>query len=360
MKALILVGGYGTRLRPLTLTRPKPLVEFCNKPMLLHQVEALAQAGVNHVILAVSYLSEMLEMELRKEEEKLGITISMSHEVEPLGTAGPLSLAKGWLEETDEPFFVLNSDITCEYPFAKMIAFHKEHGKEGTIVVTKVDEPSKYGVVVYEQESGKIQKFVEKPTEFVSNKINAGMYIFNPSILKRIEPRPMSIEKEVFPYMANDDQLYCLELGGYWMDIGQPKDFITGTCMHLNALRKTSPDCLYNGPGCVGNVLVHPTAKVDPDVRIGPNVVVGPEAVIEKGTCISKCVIMKGARIKSHSWVQNSIIGWRSSIGRWVRMEGVCVLGEDVHIKDELYLNGAKVLPHKSLAASIPQPNIVM
>lgn len=360
MKALILVGGYGTRLRPLTLTRPKPLVEFCNKPTLLHQVEALAEVGVDHVILAVSYLSEMLEVELRKEEEKLGIKISMSHEVEPLGTAGPLALARDWLTETNEPFFVLNSDITCEYPFKKMLEFHKSHGKEGTLVVTKVDEPSKYGVVVYDQSSGKIDKFVEKPTEFVSNKINAGMYIFSPSILSRIEPKPTSIEKEVFPYMANDGDLFALELDGYWMDIGQPKDFITGTCMHLNALKKKTPERLYTGPGHRGNVLVHPTAKIDPDVQIGPNVVVGPDAVIEKGTCLSRCIIMRGARVKPHSWVQNSIIGWRSTVGKWVRMEGVCVLGEDVHIKDEIYLNGAKVLPHKSLSASIPEPNIVM
>lgn len=360
MKALILVGGYGTRLRPLTLTRPKPLVEFCNKPTLLHQVEALAEAGVNHVILAVSYLSEMLEAELRKEEERLGIKISMSQETEPLGTAGPLALAKHWLEETEEPFFVLNADITCEYPFKKMIQFHKEHGKEGTLVVTKVDEPSKYGVVVYEQNTGKIERFVEKPKEFVSNKINAGMYIFSPKILKRIEPKPMSIEKEVFPFMANDDELYCLELNGYWMDIGQPKDFITGTCLHLNALKKKSPEILYHGPGHRGNVLVHPTAKIHEDVQLGPNVVIGANVILEKGCSLSRCIVMKGSRVQSHSWVHNSIIGWNSTVGKWVRMEGVCVLGEDVHIKDEIYLNGAKVLPHKSLTASIPEPNIVM
>merc|ERR1712076_346288 len=106
-----------------------------------------------------------------------------------------------------------------------MVAFHKGHGREGTIVVTKVEEPSKYGVVVYDQSTGKIASFVEKPQEFISNKINAGMYIFNPSILNRIENRPMSIEKEVFPFMADDTQLYCMELDGFWMDIGQPKDY---------------------------------------------------------------------------------------------------------------------------------------
>lgn len=359
MKALILVGGYGTRLRPLTLTCPKSLIEFCNKPMLMHQIEALAEVGVKHIILAVSYLSEMLEAELQKTEEKLDIRITMSREVEPLGTAGPLALAKQWLMETDEPFFVLNSDVTCEYPFKQMIEFHKSHGKEGTLVVTKVEEPSKYGVVIYDTE-GQIDKFVEKPQEFVSNKINAGMYMFSSSILNRIEPRPTSIEKEIFPYMAHDGQLYCMELEGYWMDIGQPKDFITGTALHLGALKKKNPDSLYHGPGVRGNVMVHPTATVHPDAVIGPNVVVGPGAVIENGTCISRCVIMKDAKIESHSWIQNSIIGRKSTVGKWVRMEEVCVLGEDVQIKDELYLNGAKVLPHKALSASIPTPNIVM
>lgn len=360
MKAVILVGGYGTRLRPLTLTRPKPLVEFCNKPTLLHQVEALAEAGVNHVILAVSYLSDVLEAEMRAEEQRLGITITMSQEKEPLGTAGPLALAKNLLQETNEPFFVLNADITCEYPFKEMIKFHQKHGREGTLIVTRVDEPSKYGVIVFEQGTGKIERFVEKPKEFVSNKINAGMYMFSPKILNRIEPKPTSIEKEVFPFMAEENELYCMELSGYWMDIGQPKDFITGTCLHLNALKTTSPERLHHGPGVRGNVLVHPTAKVGDDVQLGPNVVVGEGVVLEKGCSLSRCVIMKDATVKSHSWVHNSIIGWKSVVGRWVRMEGVSVLGENVHIKDEIYLNGAKVLPHKSLSESIPEPNVVM
>lgn len=360
MKAVILVGGYGTRLRPLTLTRPKPLVEFCNKPTLLHQVEALAEAGVNHVILAVSYLSDVLEAEMRAEEQRLGITITMSQEKEPLGTAGPLALAKDLLQETNEPFFVLNADITCEYPFKEMIKFHQKHGREGTLIVTRVDEPSKYGVIVFEQGTGKIERFVEKPKEFVSNKINAGMYMFSPKILNRIEPKPTSIEKEVFPFMAEENELYCMELSGYWMDIGQPKDFITGTCLHLNALKTTSPERLHHGPGVRGNVLVHPTAKVGDDVQLGPNVVVGEGVVLEKGCSLSRCVIMKDATVKSHSWVHNSIIGWKSVVGRWVRMEGVSVLGENVHIKDEIYLNGAKVLPHKSLSESIPEPNVVM
>ncbi len=122
-----------------------------------------------------------------EEAKRLNIKITMSQEKEPLGTAGPIALASNYLTETDEPFFVLNSDVICEFPFEEMVKFHKNHNCEGTIMVTKVEEPSKYGVVVYDQETGRINRFVEKPKEFVSNKINAGLYIFNPEILKRIE-----------------------------------------------------------------------------------------------------------------------------------------------------------------------------
>ncbi|XP_006822458.1 mannose-1-phosphate guanylyltransferase catalytic subunit beta-like [Saccoglossus kowalevskii] len=359
MKALILVGGFGTRLRPLTLSRPKPLVEFGNKPMILHQIEALSEAGAKHIILAVSYLSDMLETELKVQEEKLGIKITMSHEEVPLGTAGPLALAKKWLSEDDDPFFVLNSDISCDFPFKEMIDFHRKHGKEGTIVVTKVEEPSKYGVVVYDTNC-KIESFVEKPQEFVSNKINAGLYIFNPAILDRIELKPTSIEKEVFPNMAQDDELYAFELKGFWMDVGQPKDFLTGMCLYLTHLRNTAAEKLAEGPGIVGNVLVDPSAKIGANCRIGPNVTIGPGVVIEDGTCIKRSTVLKETRIKSHAWIESSIIGWKCVVGQWVRMENVSVLGEDVIVQDELYVNGGRILPHKSIGSSVADPQIIM
>lgn len=297
MRALILVGGYGTRLRPLTLSRPKPLVEFANKPILLHQIEALKAAGVSEVILAVSYRAEQMEAELREETSKLGVNLLFSHETEPLGTAGPLALAKDILMKSSEPFFVLNSDVICDFPFQELEKFHRSHGKEGTIVVTKVEEPSKYGVVLYD-DNGCIQSFIEKPQEFVSNKINAGLYILNPSILSRIELKPTSIEKEVFPFMARDHDLYAFELQGFWMDIGQPKDFLTGMCLYLSSCRQKRPQLLYEGDGIVGNVLIDPSAKIGKGCRIGPNVTIGPDVIIEDGVCIKRCTILKG--IKTH------------------------------------------------------------
>ncbi|ESN98657.1 hypothetical protein HELRODRAFT_106916 [Helobdella robusta] len=360
MKALILVGGYGTRLRPLTLTRPKPLIEFANKPMLLHQIEALVEAGVTHIVLAVSYNADMLVNELTAEEKRLGIKITMSHEKSPLGTAGPLALARDVLQSDSSPFFVLNSDIICDFPFKEMIQFHRNHSKEGTIVVTKVDEPSKYGVVVYGAETGRIERFVEKPQEYVSNKINAGIYMFNTSILNRIELRPTSIEKEIFPHMAADGDLYAFELQGFWMDVGQPKDFLTGMCLYLNHLKHRKPEELCTGIGMVGNVLVDPSVRIGTDCRIGPNVTIGPNVVIEDGVCIKRSTILAGSIIKSHAWINSSIVGWKCQVGQWVRMENVTVLGEDVIVKDELYINGGNVLPHKEISDSVCDPRIIM
>uniref|UniRef100_A0A915IPV8 mannose-1-phosphate guanylyltransferase n=1 Tax=Romanomermis culicivorax TaxID=13658 RepID=A0A915IPV8_ROMCU len=358
MKALILVGGYGTRLRPLTLTQPKPIVEFCNKPMMMHQIEALADAGVDHVILAVSYRAEMLEKEMKSQAKTLGITISVSLEDEPLGTAGPLALAKEILND-GEPFFVLNSDVICDFPFKEMLAFHKHHGCEGTIAVTKVEEPSKYGVVVFD-ERNRIEKFVEKPQEYVGNKINAGLYIFNASILERIPLKPTSIEKEIFPFMASDGQLFAFVLPGFWMDVGQPKDFLAGTKLYLQFLKEHKPDQLTIGDTFHGNVLVDSTATLGTNCRIGPNVVIGPNVRVQDGVCIKNTTILNNTVIRSHSWITNSIIGWRCDIGRWVRMENVCVIGEDVIVKDEIYLNGAKVLPHKNISQNVPEPDIIM
>lgn len=360
MKALILVGGFGTRLRPLTLTVPKPLVEFGNKPMILHQIEALKNAGVTDVVLAVNYRPEVMADFMKKYEEEFGINITFSVETEPLGTAGPLALAKEVLGKDDEPFFVLNSDVICEFNFADLAAFHKAHGGEGTILVTKVDDPSKYGVVVNVADSTKIDRFIEKPKEFVSNKINAGIYIFNTSVLGRIKPVPTSIEKEIFPVMAQDGQLHTMELPGFWMDVGQPKDYLTGIGLYLTSLAKQNPALLATGDNFSGHVLVDPTAKIGKNCKIGPNVVIGPGVVVGDGVRLTRTAVLEGSNIKDHAWIHSSIIGWHSTVGRWARLENVTVLGDDVHVGDEVYINGGSILPHKSVSANVSEPSIIM
>ncbi|KAH7332126.1 hypothetical protein KP509_20G069400 [Ceratopteris richardii] len=361
MKALILVGGFGTRLRPLTLSLPKPLVDFANKPMILHQIEALKAIGVEEVVLAINYQPEVMLGFLKEFEIKLGIKIVCSREYEPMGTAGPLALARDKLVDgSGSPFFVLNSDVISEYPLNKMIEFHKSHGGEASIMVTKVDEPSKYGVVVMDEESGQVQRFVEKPQVFVGNKINAGIYLLNPEVLDRIELRPTSIEKEVFPKIAHEKRLFAMVLPGFWMDVGQPKDYITGLRLYLDSLRKNSPQKLMTGANVVGNVLVDDSAQIGDGCLIGPDVCIGPNCVIEAGVRLSRCTIMRGVRVKKHACISGSIIGWHSTVGQWARVENMTVLGEDVHLCDEVYSNGGVVLPHKEIKSSILKPEIVM
>lgn len=362
MKAVILVGGFGTRLRPLTLNCPKPLVDFCNKPMMLHQIEALVAAGVSHVILAVSYMSDMLQEKLGHHAERLGITISFSHEEIPMDTAGPLALARHLITDGNDgkPFFVMNADVTADFPFKKMLEFHEEHGKEGTIVVTKVEEPSKYGVVVYDRQSGLIDRFVEKPQVFVSNRINAGMYIFSEKMLARIPNTPTSMEQYIFPQLTAENELYCLELEGFWMDVGQPKDYLTGMCLKLASMRNYTPELLAAGEGIEGNVLAHPTAKIGKGCRIGPNVVLGPDTVVEDGARIKRSTVMDKCTVKAHAWMESTIVGWESTVGSWTRLENVTVLGKDVKVRDEMYLNGVRVLPHKTIKESVPEPGIIM
>ncbi|GMN62279.1 hypothetical protein TIFTF001_031360 [Ficus carica] len=315
--------------------------------LVVRVVEALKAIGVTEVVLAINYQPEVMLKFLKEFEKKLEIKITCSQETEPLGTAGPLALARDKLiDDSGEPFFVLNSDAISEYLLKEMIESHKSHRGEASIMVTKVDEPSKYGVVVMDQTTGEVEKFVEKPKIFVDNKINSGIYLFNPSVLDRIELKRTSIEKEVFPKIAAEKKLFAMVLPGFWMDIGQPKDYITGLRLYLDSLRKKSSPKLASGSHIVGNVLVDESAVIGDGCLIGPDVAIGPGCEIEPGVRLSHCTVMRGVRIKKHACISCSIIGWHSTVGRWALIENLTILGEDVHIGDEVYSNGGVVLPH--------------
>eukprot|EP00727_Mastigamoeba_balamuthi_P006931 m51a1_g2859 putative gdp-d-mannose pyrophosphorylase (361) ;mRNA; r:335605-337561 len=358
LKALILVGGYGTRLRPLTITVPKPIVEVANKALIVHQIEALAAVGVTDVVLAVSYKPDTLASYLQPFSSTLGVNLIYSQDEVPMGTAGPLALARKHLEGSG-PFFVMNSDVICPFPLKQLLEFHKSRAPAalGTILVTQVEEPSKYGVVVFDEATGNIRQFVEKPKRFVGNKINAGIYCLDPAVLDLIEPRRMSIEREVFPRVAEKGALYAMVLDGFWADVGQPRDYLVGTALYLASLDASR---LRQGADVVPPVLVDPTAKIGEGCVLGPNVVVGPGCVVGNGVRLANATLLEGSVVREHAWISNSIIGWRSTVGKWARVDNGTVLAEDVHVFDELFVNGALVLPHKDVNTCVTAPTIIM
>lgn len=371
MRAVILVGGFGTRLRPLTLTVPKPLVPFCNKPMIIHQVEALKEAGVTEVILAVAYRPEAMKAEMDEWGKKLGVSFVFSVEEEPLGTAGPLGLARDILLQDDQPFFVLNSDVTCTFPLKEFLAFHRKHGKEGSIMVTQVKDWEKYGVVVHDEKTGQIQRFVEKPKDFVGDQINAGIYLFNKSILRRIPARKTSIEKETFPQMAQAKELFAYHLPGFWMDIGQPKDYLIGLGKFLPAIEGTpkavnlKSEATHKPNGrdnyvVKGCVIIHPTAKIGAGSVIGPNVTIGANCQIGEACRLENAAIFDNSRVGPGCHISNSIVAWNNRISGWCHITDHSVFGDDVDMNEGLVAKGLRVLPNKGVAKHYLEPEILM
>ena len=378
MKACILVGGYGTRLRPLTFTLPKPLVPFCNIPMILHQIIALKSSGVTEIIFLMSQESDCLKVESDKWKHQYDIDFQFCYETEPLGTAGPLRLAvdKGLLDpSSSDPFFVLNSDIVCEYPLKKLLKAHKESKREGTLLVKQVKNWSQYGVIDFDEKSGQISAFIEKPTHFVGDKINAGIYAFSPSILNRINPGNQSLEHNVFPIVADAKALYCVELDGVWKDIGNPIDFLDAVPLYLNSLLcRREKSAVYTELEqsliseaanskkyrVIGTNIIDPTAQIHCEAMIGPNVTIAGNCVIGKGVRIDNSVVLADSALEDYSSVTRSIVGWKCSIGKWAHVFGESVLGYDIGVKERIIVNGARVLPHKTISKNVLSPEIVM
>jgi mannose-1-phosphate guanylyltransferase len=260
----------------------------------------------------------------------------------PLGTAGPIALAKDHL--TGHRFFMLNSDVISRFPLAELLEFHIRKGGEGTIMSWDVQDPSRFGVILSD-ENQRITSFVEKPTTFVGRSINSGHYIFEPSVISRVSAVPTSIEREIFPQMASEGQLFVVPLEGLWMDIATPQGFLDSIPLFLEGEEK---------------VLIDESAEIGPDCKIGPNVIIGPNVKVGPACCIQNSIVMAGSTIGTGTLIVDSIIGWNGKIGKWVRILSNSYFGEDVSVGDRLVVRQTIVLPHKSLNRNYIEPEIVL
>lgn len=364
MKALILVGGFGTRLRPLTQHLPKPLVKFCGLPMVEWQIKSLLKIGVTKIILAIGYKEDLMKKFMLEMKKKYNIEIICSVEKEPLNTGGPLKLAEKYLnpekkfsknqkKNKENLFFVFNSDVVCEYPLQEMIDLHLSHKGKATILVTKVSNPSRFGIVVHDQK-GLVSKFIEKPKEFVGDFINAGMYIFDLDILEEIELKNISLERVIFPSLAERGLMYVKRLEGFWKDIGMPEDFLKATELLLGFL-ETKNDKGFDGfflkkggSGFKGINLVHENAVVEEGALVGPfcvlhdNVVVGQHSRIRKSVVMENCLVQRNSRIFESILMNDCVVGKWAGVRNCIFSDHVQV-GEDCEVDGEKLLSGSKI-----------------
>jgi len=309
MKALILAGGFGTRLRPLTETRPKHLLPIANRPHVEHVFDLLLAQDVREVVLATSYLAHHFDRVVERAAQR-GLEFRVTREEEPLGTAGAMKHAASELGE--DRFLVLNGDILTDVDLGSVVRFHEDREAELTILLTPVEDPSAFGVVPTD-EDGRIRAFIEKPPreEAPTNLINAGIYVLEPSILNRIpEGEVWSAERQLFPGLVEEGAaLYALGTDAYWMDIGTPQKLLEANRDALAGRFKT--DAVPH-PGPTANAIAA-DAKVAPGATVTSSSI-GAGAVVEEGCVVEGSILLPLARVLRGARVNGCILGEGSAV----------------------------------------------
>jgi NDP-sugar pyrophosphorylase family protein len=346
MNAVILAGGKGTRLRPLTLNTPKPIVPILTRPFLALQIELLKKTGIENIVLSLSYQPRRIE-EIFGDGAELGVRIHYTMEQEPLGTAGAVKNAEGFLGGRT---VVFNGDVLSDLDLRAVLDFHESSGAKATIVLTPVLDPSAYGLVETDVD-GRVRGFLEKPSgdEITCDTINAGVYVLEQELLDYIpSEKNYSFERGFFPHLLRDRvPFYAYVHRGYWIDIGTPEKYLQ---VHRDILSRVLP---FEGfhPNA-GGTYVDPDATVSSDARltgpayigagtvvkaravIEPYAVLGPNCRIEEGATISDSVLWANVRVGEEARVRGALIGRSAHIGHHSHVDRGIVLGDKSVITD--------------------------
>jgi mannose-1-phosphate guanylyltransferase len=316
MQAIVLVGGEGTRLRPLTETVPKPAVPLVDRPLLTYMVEWLARHGVDEVVLACGFMPDKLR-EALGDGERTGARIRYVAEPSPLGTAGAIRFADDELSGgLGERFVALNGDLLTDLDLTALLEAHGDSGGQATIGLHSVEDSSAYGLVRTD-EGGRVLAFEEKTGEKVPGEVNAGIYVLERSVLDLVPPgERVSIERDVFPRLVGEG-LHGLLLDGYWVDIGTPERYLQASWDILEGRVETG--VAPTAPG----VLVAPDAEVASDATIGPRAVVSPGCRIGAGASVRESVLLDGCEVGEGAGVNGSILSPGASVPAGARVEGV-------------------------------------
>jgi len=349
MKAVILAGGEGTRLKPLTCNTPKAIVPILNRPFLEHMLLYLRRHGITEAILAIGYLPDPIQKCLG-DGSQLGVKLTFLVEESPLGTAGAVKNAEPFLDET---FVVFNGDILTDIDLSEMIQRHKEIKPKVSIALTPVENPTIYGVVETDAR-GRVKRFVEKPTrdEVTTNMINAGIYILEPEVFRAIPAGThFMFEHNVFPLLLEKgDYMLAYPSHAYWIDIGTPEKYLKanhdlllrwGKVVRLEGRSQIDATAQIEGPALIGE-----GCTIGANVQIMGPTVLGPRCQIARNTAIEKAVVWGGSKVAENSVLKNCIVGAGNSIEKDCFIPEECVLGDNVTIgKGSKLIQGARIPP---------------
>jgi mannose-1-phosphate guanylyltransferase len=352
---VILVGGQGTRLRPLTSNVPKPVVRLVDRPFIAFMLEWLHGHGIDDVIMSCGFLADGVRGVLG-DGSQLGIRLRFVEEPDPRGTAGALKLAAPML---DERFLMLNGDVLTDIDLTAQIAQHAASGATATLALVPVEDPSTYGLVILEEDRS-VRTFVEKPSSqrLDSNLISAGAYVLEREILELIAPdRNVSIEHEVWPQLVKSG-LYGYVSNGYWLDIGTPERYLQGTFDILegnvqSAVReRLGSDWLAVDEKAEVHGRVIPPALIERGVSVGHGAHVGSLVVLAQdvsvgaGASVERAVVLEGTQIGEGCELRDCIVGARCHVGAGTKIDGGAVLGDGVNVGAHNVITcGARIFP---------------
>ncbi len=348
---MILAGGFATRLRPLSCARPKVLFPIVNKPLLQWTFERLANNGVDEAILAVNALTQFYIRQQKPPKCGLKVRFSIDPPKMPLGTAGPIKKAEKLIGH-DEPFIVLNGDIFADINYKQLLETHKKLKASATIALCSVEDPSAFGVA--EMCNGSfIKRFIEKPPkgQAPSNLINAGAYVLNPEVFDYIpEGKSVSIEREVFPKLADEGKLCGYTTKGIWMDIGKPQEYLETNKIILDSLKQSSDNHPHANFSQKNPIALDVGVQIGENSTIGPYAILGRDVRVGRNVHITNSVVFGHAEIADEVTLNGVIIGEGAKIGKHVKLGKGCIIGDQAKVRDGASLvEGHTVCPAKEV-----------
>ena len=344
VEAVLLVGGQGTRLRPLTITTPKPLLPVAGVTCTEHQIARAREAGVTRVILGTSYRAEIFTSTFG-DGSSLGVELVYAVEDEPRGTGGAIRNVAQYLESgPDDPVLVFNGDVLSGVDIPRLVEHWSHAQADLALYLTRVEDPRAYGLVPTDDE-GRVIDFLEKPStpeQIITDQINAGCYVFRRQLMDSIPPdRVVSVERETFPeFLAAQRHVIGVVDPGYWLDLGTPLSFVRGSC---DLVRGLAPSPVLPGPA--GDALVLPGADVASTAFIAGGSTIGRDAIVGAGAVIDGSIVMDGAVVEPGAVVRGSVVGSHARIGREATLTGAVVADRAVIGAGNELITGARIWP---------------